>query len=88
MNVLENALRSVSSPSIEREDLVFKRHGQFTFSVKNERFTAKEHYRTVIQRLWTLKDTGRLRTPRDSIGDCEGDGDWTVTEIKRYQITF
>ena len=50
MNVPENALRTVSSPSIEREDLVLKRHdhghvtsrhGHATFSVKNERFTVE-----------------------------------------------
>jgi hypothetical protein len=65
VNVRENAVRSVYSPSIERKDLAFKSHGQFTFSVK-------KHYITVIQRLGTLKDTGRLKTPRDSIGDCDG----------------
>jgi hypothetical protein len=52
VNVPENALRTVSSPSIEREDPVLKRHdhghvtsrhghGHATFSVKNERFTVK-----------------------------------------------
>ena len=44
MNVHKIALRSVCSPSIEREDLVLKRHdhGHVTFSVKNERFTVNK----------------------------------------------
>ena len=42
-NVHKNALRSVSSPSMERDDLVLKRHvtgrsRSRKFSVKNERF--------------------------------------------------